>query len=57
AFNDSGYRIGYGGGYFDKFISTYNQLTMSLIYDFQLSDFKVETHDQPVEKLIIATTR
>ena len=57
AFNDSGYRIGYGGGYFDKFISTYNQPTMSLIYDFQLSDFKVETHDQPVEKLIIATTR
>ena len=57
AFNDSGYRIGYGGGYFDKFISTYNQPTISLIYDFQLSDFKVETHDQPVEKLIIATTR
>lgn len=56
-FNNNGFRIGYGGGYFDKFLSTYNQPTLSLIYDFQLNDFQVETHDQPVEKLIIATTR
>ncbi|MGO2109309.1 MAG: 5-formyltetrahydrofolate cyclo-ligase, partial [Staphylococcus equorum] len=55
-FNHSGYRIGYGGGYFDKFLSQNTQPTISLLYDFQLGDFEVESHDQPVEKLIIATT-
>lgn len=55
-FNHSGYRIGYGGGYFDKFLSQNKQPTISLIYDFQLGEFDVESHDQPVEKLIIATT-
>lgn len=56
-FNQMGYRIGYGGGYFDKFLSRNKQQTISLIYDFQLSNFEPETHDQPVEKLIIATTK
>lgn len=55
-FNHSGYRIGYGGGYFDKFLSQNTQPTISLLYDFQLGDFEVESHDQLVEKLIIATT-
>lgn len=56
-FNTIGYRIGYGGGYFDKFLSFYKQSTISLLYDFQLDDFEVESHDEPVEKLIIATTK
>ncbi|SCS23346.1 5-formyltetrahydrofolate cyclo-ligase [Staphylococcus caeli] len=56
-FNQSGYRIGYGGGYFDKFLSHNQQMTISLLYDFQLNEFNPEMHDQPVEKLIIATTR
>ncbi|MCG7338614.1 5-formyltetrahydrofolate cyclo-ligase [Staphylococcus sp. ACRSN] len=56
-FNQMGYRIGYGGGYFDKFLSQNKQPTVSLIYDFQLDQFKPESHDQPVDKLIIATTK
>src|SRR5699024_6964630 len=55
-FNNKGYRIGYGGGYFDKFLSQHLQPTISLIYDFQINDFEIEAHDQPVQKLIIATT-
>src|SRR5699024_2740845 len=55
-FNNKGYRIGYGVGYFDKFLSQHLQLTISLIYDFQINDFEIEAHDQPVQKLIIATT-
>lgn len=57
AFNDAGYRIGYGGGYFDKFLTHHQQSTISLIYDFQLDDFEIEAHDQPVQALIIATTK
>ena len=56
-FNSTGYRIGYGGGYFDKFLSNNKQPTISLLYDFQLNSFETEAHDEPVEKLIIATTK
>ncbi len=56
-FNQTGYRIGYGGGYFDKFLHQFNPTTLSLIYDFQLSDFEPESHDQPVSKLLVATTK
>ncbi|MGJ5711851.1 5-formyltetrahydrofolate cyclo-ligase [Staphylococcus auricularis] len=56
AFNQEGYRIGYGGGFYDKFLAQYQTDTISLLYDFQLADFDVEPHDQPVDQLIIATT-
>ncbi|MCS4485532.1 5-formyltetrahydrofolate cyclo-ligase [Staphylococcus americanisciuri] len=57
AFNHEGYRIGYGGGYFDRYLNTYNVRTISLIYDFQLNKhIPVEPHDHPVDKLIIAKT-
>lgn len=56
-FNHAGYRIGYGGGYFDQFLSKYQPSTISLIYDIQLSDqLPVEPHDYPVQELIIAKT-
>jgi 5-formyltetrahydrofolate cyclo-ligase len=55
-FNHHGYRIGYGGGYFDKFLAKHKQDTISLIYDFQIDAFETEDHDQPVDTLIIATT-
>ena len=55
AFRDDGYRIGYGGGYYDC-LSDSNANTISLIYDLQLTQFEIESHDQPVEKLIIFNT-
>ncbi|MGV3244036.1 5-formyltetrahydrofolate cyclo-ligase [Staphylococcus sp. 11261D007BR] len=57
AFNDEGYRVGYGGGYFDRYLSTYRPQSISLIYDLQLlSSIPVETYDYPVQELIIANT-
>ena len=58
AFNDAGYRIGYGGGYFDRFLSQHPpKHTISLLYDFQLSDIPVAAHDIPVETQIIKATQ
>ena len=50
-FDRSGYRIGYGGGYYDRFLSAEpNHPTIGLCYDFQLTDcLEPEPHDIPVD--------
>lgn len=57
-FNKQGYRIGYGGGYYDKFLSSFKGDTVSIIFDEQLGqDIPTELHDIPVDTLITPTTR
>ncbi|WP_010096998.1 5-formyltetrahydrofolate cyclo-ligase [Ornithinibacillus scapharcae] len=52
-FNKKGYRIGFGGGYYDRFLSTYNGHTLSLLSRLQLmDDIPIESHDIPVKQLI-----
>ncbi|ABW19796.1 5-formyltetrahydrofolate cyclo-ligase [Alkaliphilus oremlandii] len=55
AFDQSGYRIGYGGGYYDRFIPrlSAHATTVSLAFDMQLID-KVPTsqYDIPVQYII-----
>lgn len=56
-FNQDGYRIGYGGGYFDRYLSQHEPTNLSLIYDIQLNEIvDIEPHDYPVSELIIAKT-
>lgn len=53
AFTENGYRLGFGGGYYDRFLTTYNGHTLSLAFGQQIvSQLPVEGHDIPVEKLI-----
>ena len=53
AFDRRGYRIGYGGGYYDRFLMQEpNHPTISVCYDFQvLPRLETEPHDIPVQAL------
>ncbi len=55
-FDKRGYRIGYGGGYYDRYLSNYQNKTVSLAFSFQiLKEIPNETYDIPVEKIIYNT--
>ncbi|MFJ7677945.1 5-formyltetrahydrofolate cyclo-ligase [Peribacillus sp. NPDC097284] len=56
AFSNEGYRLGFGGGYYDRFLSHYSGKTLALAYDVQiLDDLPIEVHDIAVGKLITPT--
>ena len=56
AFDEAGHRIGYGGGYYDKFLAAEpNHPTVALCYDFQMfAHLDTEEFDIPVDKVIWA---
>lgn len=53
-FDQENYRIGHGGGYYDRFLADFKQYTMSLVWRGQMIDaIGKEPFDQPVNELII----
>lgn len=56
AFDEEGHRIGYGGGYYDKFLSAEpNHPTVALCYDFQMfARLDTEEFDIPVDLVLWA---
>lgn len=56
AFDSQGHRIGYGGGFYDKFLSAEpNHPTLALCYEFQmLPHLETEEHDIPVDTVLWA---
>ena len=52
-FTTKGYRIGYGGGYYDRYLKHITGHTLSTIYPCQIQDFSPENHDIPVQEVLI----
>ena len=56
AFDPEGHRMGYGGGFYDRFLEKEpNHPTLALCYDFQmLPHLETEEHDIPVDCVLWA---
>ena len=52
-FNNEGYRIGFGGGYYDRFLPDFKNETVSILHSKQLvKDLPIEKHDIAVKHLL-----
>ena len=57
AFDLSGYRIGYGGGYYDRYLLNFPGKTLSIVYPEQvLPDLSpvMDNYDQKIDRIIVA---
>jgi 5-formyltetrahydrofolate cyclo-ligase len=52
AFNLLGYRIGYGKGYYDKFLSDFRGYSISIVLKEFIIDLIPDKFDMPVDKMI-----
>ncbi|MBN8190949.1 5-formyltetrahydrofolate cyclo-ligase [Bacillus sp. NTK074B] len=54
----TGYRLGFGGGYYDRLLSTYSGTTMSLAFEEQIVDtLPVEPFDMQVSTILTEKRR
>ncbi len=52
-FDKKGYRVGYGGGYYDYFLSANEVKSIGIIYDdFLIEKVLIDCYDQRVDKII-----
>ena len=53
SFDRSGYRLGYGKGYYDRFLCDFPGVSLGLAYSYCLTDrLPTDSHDQPVDRII-----
>ena len=52
AVNGKGYRIGYGKGYYDRYLKDKHTLKIGLGYSFQIEDFKADEWDIPLDMFV-----
>lgn len=52
-FQSKGYRIGYGAGYYDRYLADYTGKTVSTIYSIQQKEFQPDAYDIAVEEVLV----
>ena len=52
-FQSKGYRIGYGGGYYDRYLVDFAGKTVSTIYSIQQKEFQPDVFDQAVQEVLV----
>lgn len=53
AFNEYGQRLGFGGGYYDRFLNRYNGNTIALAFQLQMvNSIPIEEHDRTIGMII-----
>ncbi len=53
AFDKDGYRLGYGGGYYDKFLENFSGITLGLAFGDCVTDrLPRDSFDKPVDEII-----
>ncbi|KXK27049.1 MAG: putative 5-formyltetrahydrofolate cyclo-ligase [candidate division WS6 bacterium OLB20] len=57
AFSRAGYRVGRGGGWYDRFLDAINPRStrIGLCFSEQIEDFAPDSHDQPVDVIMTET--
>lgn len=56
-FDKLGYRVGYGGGFYDRYLMDYSGEILALAFDEQvLTNVPAENHDIPVNRILTQTT-
>ncbi|GFH42302.1 5-formyltetrahydrofolate cyclo-ligase [Lactococcus hodotermopsidis] len=52
AWSHDGYRVGFGGGYYDRYLANFKGITVSLVYNFQMVDkMPVDAYDIPIKNI------
>lgn len=53
AYDRQGFRLGFGGGYYDRFLSDFKKSTLSLAFYMQIVEkIPTDDYDVPIEKII-----
>ena len=52
AFSEDLHRLGYGGGYYDRFLEKSHALTCGLFFEEQKGSFPTDAHDIPLDFII-----
>ena len=54
AFDHNGNRLGFGGGFYDRFLPTVSVPTLALAFECQIVDLiPVEEHDRPIDHIVL----